>query len=190
MPITPDTKDWTWVLTRPCAECGFDSSTMAREQIGPRIRTNAEAWPPILSEPPGRLRRRPRDDRWSPLEYACHVRDVYRLFDERLQLMLALDDPLFPNWDQDRAAVDARYGEQDPSTVAARLLSAGRELAERFEGIEATGWERRGTRSDGARFTVDTFGRYLLHDPVHHLHDVTADLAARRWPGEGPQPRR
>ncbi|WP_458689292.1 hypothetical protein [Nocardia tengchongensis] len=28
MPIVPDAKDWTWVLERTCAECGFDS--MAR----------------------------------------------------------------------------------------------------------------------------------------------------------------
>ena len=23
MTIEPDTKDWTWVLDRPCPECGF-----------------------------------------------------------------------------------------------------------------------------------------------------------------------
>ena len=28
-PITPDTKDWTWVLDRPCPECGYDASTVA-----------------------------------------------------------------------------------------------------------------------------------------------------------------
>jgi hypothetical protein len=22
-------------------------------------------------------------------------------------------------------------------------------------------------------FTVETFGRYFIHDPVHHLYDVT-----------------
>ena len=25
-PIVPDTKDWTWVLDRPCEECGFDAT--------------------------------------------------------------------------------------------------------------------------------------------------------------------
>ena len=24
MPIVPDDKNWTWVLERPCPECGFD----------------------------------------------------------------------------------------------------------------------------------------------------------------------
>ena len=31
--------------------------------------------------------------------------------------------------------------------------------------------------SDGARFTVESFGRYLLHDPIHHLQDVAEDFA-------------
>jgi hypothetical protein len=38
-------------------------------------------------------------------------------------------------------------------------------------------WERTGRRSDGARFTVETFARYFIHDPVHHLYDVTGQRA-------------
>jgi hypothetical protein len=33
-------------------------------------------------------------------------------------------------------------------------------------------WSRPGRRSDGATFTVNSLSRYLLHDIVHHLHDV------------------
>jgi hypothetical protein len=39
-------------------------------------------------------------------------------------------------------------------------------------------WERTGRRSDGARFTVETFARYFIHDPVHHLYDVTGQRPA------------
>jgi hypothetical protein len=42
--------------------------------------------------------------------------------------------------------------------------------------VTGPAWERRGRRSDGAAFTVATFGRYMIHDPIHHLHDVAADL--------------
>jgi hypothetical protein len=28
-------------------------------------------------------------------------------------------------------------------------------------------------RSNGSEFTVESLGRYHLHDVVHHLHDVT-----------------
>ena len=110
---------------------------------------------------------------WSPLEYACHVRDVFRLYDERLRLMLAETDPLFPNWDQDETAVAQRYAEQDPAGVASQLATAAETLASHFDEVREEQWQRRGRRSDGARFTVASFARYFIHDPVHHLYDVT-----------------
>lgn len=169
-PITPDTKDWTWVLQRTCPECGFDVSSFPREQVGTMIRDNALAWREVLQHP--KVRERPSDDKWSGLEYACHVRDVYRLYDERLQLMLTQDNPAYPNWDQNEAAVAARYGEQDPVAVATELQNAADQLADRFDRVKGDRWARRGLRSDGASFTVESFARYLIHDPVHHLHDV------------------
>ena len=41
-------------------------------------------------------------------------------------------------------------------------------------------WSRTGRRSDGAVFTVESFGRYLVHDPVHHVWDVEQGYAALR----------
>jgi hypothetical protein len=136
------------------------------------IRVNAAAWQDALTRPED-ARRRPAAGTWSALEYGCHVRDVLRLYDERLQLMLTEDGPLYPNWDQDATAVADRYGEQDPAVVAAGLADAAEIIAVRFEGVTAGQWQRTGRRSDGASFTVETFARYFIHDPVHHLHDVS-----------------
>ncbi|WP_345706080.1 DinB family protein [Kitasatospora paranensis] len=122
---------------------------------------------------PEELARRPKPDVWSVLEYGCHVRDVFRLFDIRLALMLTEDGPDFANWDQDATALAERYAEQDPALVAAELDAAAEQLASAFEQVEGVGWQRTGNRSDGARFTVETFAQYLIHDPVHHLYDVT-----------------
>ncbi|WP_407990110.1 DinB family protein [Kitasatospora sp. CMC57] len=172
--ITPDTKDWTWVLHRPCPDCGLDTPAVVREEVAGLLRANATAWVDLLTErPEAELRRRPAPEVWSDLEYACHVRDVFRLFDVRLRLMLDQDGPLFPNWNQDETAVTERYGEQDPALVAAELLPAADTLARAFEAVGGARWQRTGVRSDGARFTVESFARYLIHDPVHHLYDVT-----------------
>jgi hypothetical protein len=103
------------------------------------------------------------------------VRDVCRLYDERLDLMLHQDDPLYGNWDQDATAVAENYNGQDPAIVAAELQDAAFRLADAFEGVDDVQWQRTGRRSDGARFSVDTFSRYLVHDPVHHLYDVTGE---------------
>jgi len=111
---------------------------------------------------------------WSPLEHACHVRDVFWLYDVRLQLMLAEDDPLFANWDQDETAVSERYADQDPAVVADELAAAAGRLAVSFEAVRGDQWERPCRRSDGAAFKVRSFARYLVHDPLRHLHDVGA----------------
>ena len=171
MEIVPDTKDWTWVLHDRCPECGLDTRQVRAEDVPRILRDVAAQWAAVLDG--DEARRRPSPHVWSPLEYACHVRDVFRVFDGRLQRMLTEDNPLFPNWDQDAAAVAARYGEQDPAVVERELREAADTLAGRFESVSGDAWKRTGSRSDGARFTIETFARYLIHDPVHHLHDVT-----------------
>jgi hypothetical protein len=172
MPITPDTKDWTWVLERPCPECRFDSSSFGASEVPAMIRENAAYWPEFLERDD--VANRPDDVTWSTLEYAAHVRDVYRLFHSRLRLMLDEIDPQFANWDQDATALAERYNELDPATVGRELLAAGEALADEYEALTAEQWARTGRRSDGAVFTVETFAKYLLHDVVHHVVDVSS----------------
>ena len=38
MAITPDTKNWTWVLEKRCDDCGFDASVFDASQTGPAVR--------------------------------------------------------------------------------------------------------------------------------------------------------
>jgi hypothetical protein len=180
VPVAPDGKDWTWVLERRCPECGFDASTFPAALVAGLLRSNAAAWVQLLSDRPENLRRRPSGDRWSPLEYACHVRDVCLLYDERLDLMLSQADPLYANWDQDATAAADGYNGQDPAAVALDLRTAALRLAGAFDQVTGAQWQRTGRRSDGAEFTVDTFSRYLVHDPVHHLFDVTGERISSR----------
>jgi hypothetical protein len=168
--ITPDTKDWTWVLETPCADCGYDASTVDPASIGNRTRAAIPRWQAVLERPDARTR--PSQDVWSPTEYAAHVCDVFAIFDGRLQLMLSADDAAFANWDQDVTAIEGRYAEQDPADVSGRLAESGATIADRFDRVDGNQWERTARRSDGAVFTTRTFGRYFLHDVEHHLHDV------------------
>jgi hypothetical protein len=182
-PMEPDTKDWTWVLDRPCPECGLDTGTFGHDDVPALLRANAQAWQDVLAAP--NVRTRPDDRTWSPLEYAAHVRDTCRVYTERLHLMLTEDGPDYPNWDQDATAVEDRYNEQDPATVAEELVAAANRLADDFAQVRGDQWDRTGSRSDGAHFTVDTFARYFIHDPIHHLHDVTGTVTAAAPTGTG-----
>ena len=174
MPIVPDDKDWTWVIERVCPECGFDARGVDRDDLAGRIARTTDVWRVVLDRPD--VRNRPDESTWSPLEYACHVRDVHRVYAGRVHRMLTEDDPSYENWDQDATAVEDRYGEQSPAVVADELADAGEALGELFAGVAGEAWARTGRRSDGASFTVDSIGRYYLHDIEHHLWDVTGSL--------------
>jgi DinB superfamily len=170
--VEPDTKDWAWVLQRPCPQCGVDAGSLAPAQIPDLLRDNALAWLEVLSRDDVAARRDPGT--WSPLEYACHVRDVHVVFDGRLALMLEAADPTFTSWDQDVAAVEGSYGDQVPRDVGAQLAEAAERVADRYAAVPADGWSRSGRRSDGAVFTVTTLGQYQAHEALHHLWDVQA----------------
>jgi hypothetical protein len=169
-PVPVDDKDWTWVLTRPCPDCGFDPTALRQDQVAAALRAEAATWPPVLARPDAGVR--PRPGTWSPLEYGAHVRDVLRRGEERLRLMLDEDDPVFANWDQDATAVADRYDLQDPAAVAAEVVDAGEAVAVGYERLTPDQWSRPGRRSNGSAFTVESFGRYVAHDLVHHRWDV------------------
>ena len=172
MSIVPDTKDWTWVLERPCAECGFDPAAQGLADLPRLVHDTAMTWTQVLARRDAG--ERPAPGVWSPLEYGCHVRDVHVLFAERLRAMLDEDEPTFANWDQDVTAIEGDYGSQDATVVAVELIEAAGTVAGIYSTVRDETSHRPGVRSNGDRFTVETLGSYHLHDVVHHLHDVGA----------------
>ncbi|MBF6331781.1 DinB family protein [Nocardia transvalensis] len=188
MPIVPDDKDWTWVLDKPCPECGFDGPATAYEAVPGLVRDAATRFGAVLERP--NVAVRPDGSTWSPLEYAAHVRDVCRMFVYRLDITLGKPAqppaiaafgaevgeadglPVFENWDQDVTAEVGRYHEQDPATVATELTEAAETVSRAFESVPAADRGRASRRSNGSLFTVDSMSRYFVHDLIHHLHDV------------------
>ena len=168
--VPPETKDWTWVLRERCPQCGLEAGVLTLAEIPAVIRAQVQVWPVVLLR--GDVRERPEPQVWSPLEYGAHTRDALRLFIDRLAMMLTEDEPTFPDWDPNEAALAGRYHELDPDRVAEEILASAETLAAAAEAVPPESMERRGLRSDGASFTVTTLLQYLVHDLVHHLWDV------------------
>jgi hypothetical protein len=166
----PDEKDWTFVLERPCPECGYLAAGVDAHELPALVLAATAPWAAVLARPD--VAERPAPAVWSPLEYGCHIRDVLRVFTGRIELIRTQDNPRFPNWDQDAAAIADRYWEQAPVTVSTEIADAAQANAAAWATVAEDEWPRPGTRSNGSEFTLDTLGRYLLHDLRHHLHDV------------------
>lgn len=173
MSITPDTKDWTWVLNNACPECGCAAQNFALEDIAPTARSIEPLWRDALSAP--HASQRPAPQVWSVVEYGAHIADVLTIMRERLELMLAYDNPNFANWDQDQAALDGGYAQCEADTVMTQISSNLELFASAYEHVQPEQQDRTGMRSNGSAFTVLTLGQYALHDLIHHGWDVTKD---------------
>ncbi|WP_278255553.1 DinB family protein [Nocardioides convexus] len=169
--IEPDTKDWTWVLDEVCPDCGYDAAAVDRAAIGAAIREDAAFWARVLDDP--RAGTRPEPAIWSPTEYGAHVRDVHRVFAGRVEQPAHRARPalrqLGPGRDRPRRALRPA----DRSRGAAGPARGGRVSPRAwYDRVGDEEWARPGRRSNGSVFTVETLGRYHLHDLVHHRWDV------------------
>lgn len=173
-PSTPDDADWTWVLTRPCPDCGFDAAATESADVPATLRDAGRAYAAVLGRDDARTR--PAPGVWSPLEYACHVRDVCDVMQGRLEQILAGGGEVvhFANWDQDETAVEQQYWRSDPDVVAREVTAAFETAATAYALPTGTQWEWPALRSNGSPFTARTLALYFTHDIRHHLWDVNA----------------
>ncbi|WP_182173037.1 DinB family protein [Flaviflexus equikiangi] len=168
MTETPrDSKDWTVVIEDGCDECGYVPHDPA--WTSERLLALPERWERVLRTDD--VRERPADGVWSPLEYACHSRDIVRLLRDRVALILN-DQKTFDDFDGEREAVEGRYAEADPEIVVEELAELIESTVAVYGRVGETDWGRAGYRTDGRALTIADLSRYLLHDLEHHLADV------------------
>lgn len=172
-PARADTSDWTWVLARPCPQCGFAAAAVGATDL-PFVVTDAgQRFAAVLDR--ADVRRRPDPEVWSPLEYVCHVRDVCHVMTGRVEQILAGGGATvqFSSWGQNAASVAEQYWRTDVAGLRAEVSSAFDEAATAFSRPRPEQWGWEGVRGDGARFTALSLGRYLAHELHHHLWDVS-----------------
>lgn len=168
MPVPPETRDWLHVLDAGCDECGW--RPLEATDVADALASAVPRWRRVLDRPDAT--ERPAPTTWSPVEYACHVRDMVRLLGERTSAMLAADDPQFENWDGDVKAVELDYFSVPPGRIALDLERRVGKTAAVLRTVTGAQWQRRGHRSDGVGFTVASLAQFMAHEVAHHLKDV------------------
>ena len=163
-----------------CEECGYTYDLDAATRASNGIRDRAAELAGLLTAT-GRptLARRTRPDLWSPLEYACHVRDMLLTQRERVLLARRVNVPDAVPMGRDERVKHDGYAEQKPFEVAEELTMAARLLGNALDRLDAADWELRLVYNwpDHCERTLRWVATHTLHDVHHHLLDARRQLS-------------
>ena len=157
-----------------CAECGHEYDLSACGGAGADCRRLASELSAVLLSGSERLGARSRPETWSPLEYACHVRDVLIVQRERVLLARWTDRPVFAPMGRDERVELDGYSGQDPRDVATQLTEAARLFANVLARLAPEEWDRTVVYGYPSRLErpLRWVAVHTVHEMRHHLLDV------------------
>jgi hypothetical protein len=164
-----------------CGQCGFEYDESAAAGAGRAILAGAAELAAILEDGAADLTSRREPGRWSPLEYACHVRDVLLVQRERLLAARRLDRPVCEPMGRDERAELDGYAGQRPDDVARQLGDAGQLFANDLARLGAADWNRLVIYPypSPAERSLRWLALHTMHEVRHHLLDVRQQLPGR-----------
>jgi hypothetical protein len=116
------------------------------------------------------------EDGWTPLEVLCHVRDFDVIFQDRVRLMLAEDNPSLTPYDHVAMAEEKDYNNQDITQVLADLNRTRIEFAELFISLTDEQWERGGIHAEAGAITLTDSLIQVGHHDNDHIEQITRIL--------------
>lgn len=115
---------------------------------------------------------------WSPLEYACHLRDVLLVQRERVLAARRMNGADCASMGRDELAEHDGYNEQDPAVVTRQLTDAAALFGNVLDRLSAEDWDRTvvyhypETRERSLRWVAV----HTAHELRHHLLDIRGQL--------------
>lgn len=162
-----------------CAVCPLRYADLSPEAAAEMVRSFPRRYRAALDGTPDQLlRRRPPLGGWSMLEYACHARDVYAVYHQRVTRTLTEERPVLEPMGNDRRAAEQRYNEQPLDEVLTGLDRTAEDFAALVDSLPPDQWDRSCTRLPGEERTLLWLVRQAAHEGLHHLRDVERVRAA------------
>ncbi|MEV6428965.1 DinB family protein [Nocardia sp. NPDC051463] len=159
-------------------ECGFVYDLDMARAVPELARGHAAEYATLLRGDHAELRRRLRPEVWSPLEYACHMRDVLLAQRERVLLTRRQDTPTAQNMGRDERVEHEGYAEQQPADVARQLGDAALLFANVLDRLAPADWDRTIIYlfPEPQQRSVRWVAVHTLHELRHHLLDMRRQL--------------
>lgn len=160
-----------------CDECGFTYDLATDGDAGAAIVAGAGEMATLMDAGGDRVAGRQQPDVWSPLEYACHVRDVLLVQRERVLQARRDDRPAFAPMGRDERVEHDGYADQDPAAVARQLRDAAALFA---NVLDRLGPDRDRTVVYNYPQPTERSLRWVavhtVHEVQHHLLDIRRQL--------------
>jgi hypothetical protein len=173
---------WTRIQAEACPQCGDEPAALPVEELGPLVVERAAAWRAFLEEADEEyVRRIPEPGVFSPLQYAAHVRDILRVYTDRMVLGAEQDAPTVPIF-QPPQEVWEEYNRSGIDEMAADLEAQAARLAEVGASLDPAAWSRIVVNDRGQygvyTFTLRGLACNATHEVHHHLLDAKGTLDA------------
>ena len=162
-----------------CDECGFEYDLTQARSAGSAITAGAKEIAGVLEDDHRGARNRRDPLTWSPLEYACHLRDVLLVQRERVFLARRVECPRPEPMGRDERAGYDGYDEQDPAEVARQLVDAARMFEHVLGRLGPSDWKRTlvYTYPEVAERSLEWLAVHSLHEVRHHALDVRRQIS-------------
>ena len=129
------------------------------------------------------LRWRPVPNKWSIKEIMCHLRDMESdAYLARYRRILAEDNPILPNVDQDQLAIDRDYRNQDAMAALAEFKRLRASTIEILEATPTDSWSRSGVHETDGPLTIEQLLiRQIKGNDLNHLAQMK-DIVRLKMP--------
>jgi hypothetical protein len=165
-----------------CEGCGFRWSEVTADEVPSRVSVATSSFVHVIETAGANANARPSPERWSILEYAGHMRDVFISIRERIMRACVEDEPVgTPMYREERVNLGL-YRLDTPSIVAKELTTLSALFARTFQSLPEPFLERRLTYSTvtPAKVTILWAGAQAVHEVEHHLADAQENLRLLR----------
>jgi hypothetical protein len=168
-----------------CDECGFDPSELRPRNLPVAIRSYGRRYRAPLTrgladeDLDDIVRRSPSADVWSAIEYCAHVRDIFRVFDDRVRCALTDTEPseTVVDWEGKVTAASPTLARE---ALADDLDDAADTFATVLSELADHEWRLPTITGRGKPATIAEVAVIAVHEGSHHLLDVGRVLRAAR----------
>jgi uncharacterized damage-inducible protein DinB len=127
------------------------------------------------------IKRRPQSAKWSAHEHAVHLAEVHQLFFDRLDLMLAQENPEIKSYEPSRDDEDGALLERDLNESLEKFAADRKILVEKLKTLSPSDWQRTARHEEYADYSIFIMLRHLaLHDNLH-AYRIEEILLKKDW---------